>query len=196
MGENSKEVLLEKDGTANNKIKRRDFVVLTASGIAGAGVVAAAFPLLHSLSPAKDALALATVEVNISAVKPGQSMIVKWQGKPVFIKNRTNAEIKSVRNVDIKHLHDPQRDEDRVIKGKDNWLITIGVCTHLGCVPMGTKEGDNKGDFGGYFCPCHGSHYDASGRIRRGPAPKNLIVPEYYFLDNNVIVIGESSKEA
>ena len=161
---------------------RRDFVVLTASSAAGVGAVCAAWPLVDSLNPAADVLALSSVEVDISNIQPGQTVTVKWRGKPVFIRNRTKAEIKEARDATVADMIDPQTDEARVKAGHDNWLVTIGICTHLGCVPLANKVG--------WFCPCHGSHYDTSGRVVKGPAPLNLAVPLYSFINNNKIKIG------
>lgn len=167
---------------------RRDFLQLTAGafGAVGAGVVA--WPLVDSLNPAKDTLALSTTEVDVSPIALGQSITVMWRGKPVFIRHRTPAEIEEARAVDVAALPDKQTDEDRV--EKPEWLVTVGICTHLGCVPVGQKPTEARGDFGGWFCPCHGSHYDTSGRIRKGPAPKNLAVPPYEFISDTVIKIG------
>jgi ubiquinol-cytochrome c reductase iron-sulfur subunit len=140
------------------------------------------------MNPAADTLALASTEVDISAVEEGQAITVTWRGKPVFIRNRTEENIEAARSVDVGTLRDPQADEDRVKEAQ--WLVMIGVCTHLGCIPLGQKEGEPKGDFGGWFCPCHGSHYDTSGRIRKGPAPLNLHIPPYEFLDETTVKIG------
>lgn len=172
----------------NNKRKgetRRDFIVLSASTVAGVGAASFAWPLINSLNPSADVLALASTEVDISKVEKGQAIRIMWRGKPVFIRRRTEKEIADAREVKLDDLPDPERDQDRVKKGEDEWLILVGVCTHLGCVPLGYQ-----GDYGGWFCPCHGSHYDTSGRIRKGPAPKNLAVPPYEFSSNNVIKIG------
>lgn len=165
---------------------RRDFVVLTASAMAGVGAVSIAWPLVDSLNPSADVLALASTEVDISSIEVGQSIRIMWRGKPVFVRRRTKSEIEKARQEDsAKNLIDPQNDAERVKDGKDEWLVVVGICTHLGCVPLG-----NKGDYNGWFCPCHGSHYDTSGRIRKGPAPSNLVVPPYEFLNDNVIKIG------
>ncbi len=164
---------------------RRDFMVLTAGAMAAIGGGAAIWPFIDSMNPAADTRALASTEVDLSSVQPGQSIKVKWRGKPVFIRNRTPQEIEEARAVPLEELPDPQNDSDRVKPGKENWLIMVGVCTHLGCIPIG-----ESGDYGGWFCPCHGSHYDTSGRIRKGPAPKNLLVPEYKFISDTVIKIG------
>ena len=162
---------------------RRDFI-FTATAAAGAvGVGAAVWPLVDQMNPDASVKALASTEVDISSVKPGQSITVVWRGKPVFIKRRTKDEIEEARNVDIKDLPHPEKDEDRA---KDpEWLVMLGICTHLGCVPLG-----DKGEYNGWFCPCHGSHYDTSGRIRKGPAPTNLEIPKYEFVNSNTIKIG------
>jgi ubiquinol-cytochrome c reductase iron-sulfur subunit len=167
------------------KPTRRDFIVLTASAIAGLGAAIFAWPLLRTLSPSADVLALASIEVDLSKVPMGQTIRVKWRGKPVFIRRRTAEEIATARQEAVTDLRDPQNDQDRVKIGHEEWLVVVGVCTHLGCVPL-----SNQGDFGGWFCPCHGSHYDLSGRIRKGPAPQNLLVPPYEFVSNEVIKIG------
>ena len=165
--------------------KKRKLITTTAYCVAGVGAVGTSIPFIDSLNPAADVSALASVEVDISKIKVGEEKTVKWRGKPVFIKRRTAAEIKAARSVDLNELKDPQKDEDRVKKGKEEWLVTIGICTHLGCVPMG-----GAGEFKGWFCPCHGSVYDTSARIRKGPAPKNLAVPPYEFLNDTTIKIG------
>ncbi len=164
---------------------RRDFIVLGASALAGVGAASIAWPLVDSLNPSADVLALASTEVNLGGVEKGQSIKVMWRGKPVFIRRRTDKEVAEAREVDVNVLPDPEADTARVLEGHDEWLVVIGVCTHLGCVPLG-----NSGDYDGWFCPCHGSHYDTSGRIRKGPAPLNLPVPPYAFLNDNVIKIG------
>ena len=166
--------------------KRRDFIVLTASALAGVGSVASAVPFISSLNPAKDVKALSSIEVDISDLEPGAEMKVKWRGKPVFIKRRTSAEMTQGRSVDIKELRDPQTDQERVLEGKDEYLVVLGVCTHLGCIPLGKSSGD----YSAWFCHCNGSHYDVSGRIRKGPAPTNLLVPDYKFISDKVIKIG------
>ena len=166
--------------------EKRDFMVLSASALACAGAALAAVPLVSSMNPAKDVKALSSIEVDVSRLQAGEEMKVKWRGKPVFIKRRTKEQLAETRAVDVATLPDPQSDQDRVIKGEDEYLVVIGVCTHLGCVPLGKESGDYKG----WFCPCHGSHYDISGRIRKGPAPKNLVVPQYSFVSDKVIKIG------
>ncbi|MFO1243428.1 MAG: ubiquinol-cytochrome c reductase iron-sulfur subunit [Rickettsiales bacterium] len=172
--------------TEDNTTTRRDFLVLTAQAMAGVGAAAALWPLVDSMNPAKDVLAVSTTEIDLSPIAEGQSITIKWRGKPVFIRHRTPDEIKEAEAVKVDSLRDPQTDEARVKKGKEQWLVLIGVCTHLGCVPLGNRSGD----YHGWFCPCHGSHYDTSGRIRKGPAPLNLAVPPYEFLNDNRIKIG------
>ena len=167
---------------------RRDFLHIAATGVGAVGAAAAVWPFIHQMNPAADTLALASVEVDISALEEGQAMIVKWRGKPVIVRHRTAAEIAESKSVAMDDLIDPQADGDRV--QQDKWLVMIGVCTHLGCIPGGTKTGDERGEYGGWFCPCHGSHYDTSGRIRKGPAPKNLAIPEYTFLSETKLKIG------
>ncbi|HOO80971.1 MAG TPA: ubiquinol-cytochrome c reductase iron-sulfur subunit [Alphaproteobacteria bacterium] len=173
--------------TADSK-DRRDFLQLTGAAFGAVGIACAAAPMINSLNPAKDTLALATTEVDISGIPVGGSKTVMWQGKPVFIKHRTAEQIEEAGEVDISTLIDKQTDEQRV--KKPEWLVVVGVCTHLGCIPGGQKPTDAHGEYHGWFCPCHGSHYDTSGRIRKGPAPKNLMVPPYEFISDTVIKIG------
>src|SRR3984893_6061984 len=154
---------------------RRDFLILTATAIGAVGVAATIWPFIDSLNPARDTLALSTTEVDLSPIQVGQRLTVAWRGKPVFIDHRPQPEITEAQNFDISTLRDPQKDSDRV--KKPEWLVIVGVCTHLGCIPLGNKLGDDRGPFQGWFCPCHGSVYDTSARIRQGPAPQNLIVP-------------------
>ena len=163
--------------------ERRDFLFTASYALGAVGVGAAVWPLIDQMNPDASVKALATTEVDISTIELGKTITVLWRGKPVFIRRRTQEEISKAQNVNLEELKDPQKDEDRVKKSE--WLIMTGVCTHLGCVPLG-----DKGDFGGWFCPCHGSHYDTSGRIRKGPAPTNLEIPKYEFVDNNTIKIG------
>ena len=163
--------------------ERRDFLFTASYALGAVGVGAAVWPLIDQMNPDASVKALATTEVDISTIGLGKTITVLWRGKPVFIRRRTQEEISKAQNVNLEELKDPQKDEDRVKKSE--WLIMTGVCTHLGCVPLG-----EKGDFGGWFCPCHGSHYDTSGRIRKGPAPTNLEIPKYEFVDNNTIKIG------
>lgn len=169
---------------------RRDFLYYAGGFVTAFGVGAVAWPLIDSMNPAADTLALSSIEIDLSPIEPGQSITVKWRGKPVFIRRRTPKEVEAARNVSVADLPDPQTDDQRVKKGRGEWLILIGVCTHLGCIPLGQRSGERKGEYGGWFCPCHGSHYDTSGRIRKGPAPKNLEIPEYSFLPDNKLKIG------
>jgi ubiquinol-cytochrome c reductase iron-sulfur subunit len=167
---------------------RRDFLTLAATALGGVGAAAAIWPLIDSMNPAKDTLALSTTEVDLAPVQVGQRLTVSWRGKPVFIDHRPEPEIKAAAAVDVSSLRDPQTDAQRV--KKPEWLVVVGVCTHLGCVPLGQKPTDPRGEYGGWFCPCHGSQYDTSGRIRQGPAPANLVVPPYAFLSDTNIRIG------
>lgn len=167
---------------------RRDFLYLLTGATAVVGGAAMIWPLVDSMNPSADVLALASTEVDLSGIEEGMAITVKWRGKPVFIRHRTPEEIEQARAVEVDDLPDPQQDVDRVLEPQ--WLVMVGVCTHLGCVPLGQNSGDPRGDFGGWFCPCHGSHYDSSGRIRKGPAPRNLVVPEYAFVEEGVIRIG------
>lgn len=169
---------------------RRDFLHVAATGLGGVGAAVAAWPFIHQMNPAADTLALATVEVDLSAIGEGEAVKVMWQGKPIFIRHRTPAEIEDARSVEMADLVDKQSDAERVMEGQEKWLVVTGICTHLGCVPVGTSAGEDKGEFGGWFCPCHGSHYDTSGRIRKGPAPRNLAVPEYAFVGDTTLKIG------
>ena len=167
---------------------RRDFLLYTTIAVGAAGTAAALWPFVHSMNPAADTLALSTTDVDLAAIQPGQAITVVWQGKPVFVRYRTAEDIAAAAKDDTADLRDKAADGTRV--QKPEWLIVIGVCTHLGCVPLGQKAADPKGDFGGWFCPCHGSHYDTSGRIRKGPAPLNLPVPKYAFTSDTTIRIG------
>ena len=168
--------------------RRREFLYLGTLTLAAVGAGAFALPIIDSMNPAADVLALSSIEVDLSPIEVGQSITVKWRGKPVFIRRRTAEEIETARADNDADLKDPQPDDARV--QKPEWLILVGVCTHLGCIPLGQKSGDSRGEFGGWFCPCHGSHYDTSGRIRKGPAPENLAVPGYTFLDDSIVRIG------
>ncbi len=175
--------------TANSDDKsRRDFLLLSTITVGAVGSALAAWPFVDVMNPSADTLALSTTEVDLAPIEVGQSITVVWRGKPVFIRYRTEAEIKEARAVSLDDLIDPEADKDRT--QKPQWLIMVGICTHLGCIPLGQKANDPKGEFGGWFCPCHGSHYDSSGRIRKGPAPKNLQVPQYTFLTDTTIKIG------
>ena len=171
-------------------VRRRDFINIAAVSFAGVGAAAVALPLINQMSPSADVLALASTEVDISKIAPGQAIKTQWRKQPVFVRNLMPAEIAAAKKVPLSELRDPQSLGERTKPGKENWLITLGVCTHLGCVPLGTGEGENRGDYGGYFCPCHGSHYDTAARIRKGPAPLNLMVPDYEFTSPTVVTIG------
>ncbi len=161
---------------------------MAAGAMAAVGTGSVVWPFVHQMNPAADTLALSTTEVDLSAVEVGQSVTVMWRGKPVFIRHRTEKEIQDSKDVDVASLRDKQTDADRA--KIPEWLIVIGVCTHLGCVPLGQKQGDERGEYDGWFCPCHGSVYDASGRIRKGPAPTNLEIPTYTFLSDTLVRIG------
>ena len=168
---------------SEKKVKRREFIFTATYAVGAVGVGAAIWPLIDQMNPDASVKALASTEVDISSVEKGQSITVLWRGKPVFIRRRTDEEIAKARDVNLDELKHPEKDEDRA---KDpEWLVMLGVCTHLGCVPLG-----DKGEYGGWFCPCHGSHYDTSGRIRKGPAPTNMEVPKYEFVNINTIKIG------
>lgn len=167
---------------------RRDFLMIATGAFAAVGGALAVWPFIDQMNPAADTLALASIEVDISSIEVGQAIRVKWRGKPVFIRHRTPEEVATAKNDDGADLPDPQPDAERA--EKPEWLIVVGVCTHLGCVPLGTKDGEERGEFNGWFCPCHGSHYDTSGRIRKGPAPENLPVPEHTFVSDTVVKIG------
>ena len=165
------------------KSKRRDFIFTASYAIGAVGVGATVWPLIDQMNPDASVKALASTEVDVSTIERGQSITVLWRGKPVFIRRRTEEEIAKAKEVNLKDLKHPEKDEDRA--KNPEWLVMLGVCTHLGCVPLG-----DKGEYGGWFCPCHGSHYDTSGRIRKGPAPTNLEIPKYEFVDNKTIKIG------
>ncbi len=170
--------------------RRRDFLYVATGAFAAAGAAAVVVPLVNQMNPSADVLALASIDLDLSAVQPGQTIKVSWRGKPVFARQLTPVEIAEAKKVDVKTLRDPQTLSDRTKPGYEQWLITLGVCTHLGCVPLGAGEGEKRGDFGGYFCPCHGSQYDTAARIRSGPAPKNLEVPAYMFKSPTSVTIG------
>lgn len=170
----------------SNDISRRAFTYMMVAGMGITGMHAGkkvVQDFLATMSASADVLALAQIEIDLNTIPEGKNMVFKWRGKPLFVRHRTTDEVEDVRSVDVNSLRDPAHDADRV--QKDDWLVVIGVCTHLGCVPIA-----NAGDFGGYYCPCHGSHYDASGRIRKGPAPENLEVPAYEFMDESTMIVG------
>ena len=170
--------------------RRRDFINVAAVAFAGVGVGVIALPLISQMSPSADVLAQSTTELDVSAIQPGQAIKASFRKQPLFVRNLTPKEIAEADAVPLSDLRDPQTLAERTKEGRKNWLITLGVCTHLGCVPLGAGEGENKGPFGGYFCPCHGSAYDTAGRIRSGPAPQNLHVPEYTFTSDTVVTVG------
>ncbi len=175
---------------AGEGVRRRDFINIAAVSTLGIGAAVTLIPLISQMAPSADVLAESSVEIDIGAIESGQAIKAVFRKQPVFIRNLTPAEIAAAEKVDISSLRDPQTLEERTKEGKANWLITMGVCTHLGCVPLGAGEGEVKGEFGGYFCPCHGSSYDTAARIRKGPAPTNLEVPEYAFTSDTIVKIG------
>ena len=164
---------------------RRDFLYVAAGAVGAVGVAGAVWPLINQLNPDSSVLALASIEFDISGIEEGQSVTIKWRGLPVFVRHRTGAEIEEAKAVPLSDLKDPETDEQRTKEGHEQWLIMIANCTHLGCIPVG-----ESGDFDGWFCPCHGSHYDSAGRIRKGPAPKNLVLPPYEFVSDTLVQIG------
>ena len=181
---------------------RRDFLTVMAGSWAAVGAAATLWPLVQQMNPDASTQALASLEVDLTPIREGQAITVMWRGKPVFIRHRTKDEIEKARKTELRELVDtsarnellpertPATDANRIKKGKDNWLVLVGICTHFGCIPKGQSLGDAKGDYGGWFCPCHGSHYDTSGRIRKGPAPRNFDVPPYEFVSDSKIKIG------
>jgi len=171
---------MEKSGKKNN---RRDFLFTATYTVGAVGIGATIWPFIDQMNPDNSVKALATTEVDISKIQPGKSITVLWRGKPVFIKRRTETEISEAQTVNLDELKHPEKDGDRV--KKPEWLVMMGICSHLGCVPL-----SDKGEYNGWFCPCHGSHYDTSGRIRKGPAPTNMEIPKYVFIDENTIKIG------
>lgn len=168
-----------------DKPTRRDFLYVATGAVGAVGAASLVWPIINQLNPDASTMALASIEFSLAGIAEGQSVTIMWRGMPVFVRNRTAAEIEVARAVPLGELKDPETDEERIKPGHDNWLVMIANCTHLGCVPVG-----EAGDFDGWFCPCHGSHYDTSGRIRRGPAPTNLVVPPYHFINDTLIQIG------
>ena len=175
---------------ASGEVTRRDMLQLVALSGATIGAGAIAWPLIDSMNPSKDVLALSSVEVDLAPVTEGMGITIVWQGKPIFVRHRTPTEIKEAQEVPLGQLIEPQADSARVKSGHDQWIILIGICTHLGCVPLGNNPTDPRGQWGGWFCPCHGSQYDTSGRVRHGPAPANLALPPYAFESNTKIKVG------
>ncbi len=169
---------------------KRDFIFLATGATAAAGAAAVGWPLVAQMGKAADTLAAGSIEIDLSKIGEGQQLKMLWRGKPVFVRHRTAAEIAEANAVELSVLKDPEVDTDRLIAGpsgavNQKYLVMVGVCTHFGCVPVG-----EAGDFDGWYCPCHGSHYDTSGRIRKGPAPKNMVIPPYSFISENVIKVG------
>ena len=182
-------VVTKGDGT-DAGVRRRDFINIAAISAAGVGGVAVLVPLVSQMSASKDVLAESTTEVDVSALEEGQAIKAVFRKQPLFVRKLTPQEIAQANDVSLSALRDPETLAERTLEGHTNMLVTMGVCTHLGCVPLGAGEGENRGEYGGYFCPCHGSHYDTAGRIRKGPAPSNLVVPEYTFPSDTLIRIG------
>lgn len=176
--------------TESDGVRRRDFINVAAVSAAGVGGAAVLLPLISQMNPSKDVLAESSTELDIAAIQPGQAIKAVFRKQPLFVRRLTPAEIQAANATPTGSLRDPQTLAERTKEGHNDLLVTMGVCTHLGCVPLGAAEGENKGEFGGYFCPCHGSHYDTAGRIRKGPAPTNLEVPEYEFTSDTKIVVG------
>ncbi len=171
-------------------VRRRDWIHIAALSTAGVGAASVLFPLVSQMAPSADVLAASTTDVDISALQPGQSVKAEFRKQPLFVTRLTDATMAEASEIDVSSLRDPQSFEDRTQETDRSVLVQLGVCTHLGCVPLGAAEGENKGEFNGYFCPCHGSHYDAIGRIRKGPAPTNLAVPDFEFVSESVIRVG------
>jgi ubiquinol-cytochrome c reductase iron-sulfur subunit len=170
--------------------RRRDFINIAAVAWAGVGGAVIVLPLVNQMSPSADVLAQSTTELDLAKIAPGQAIKTTFRKQPLFVRNLTPKEIAEADAVAVSTLRDPQTLAERTKPGHKNWLITLGVCTHLGCIPLGAAEGENRGQFGGYFCPCHGSQYDTAARIRKGPAPKNLAVPPYTFTSDTTVTVG------
>jgi ubiquinol-cytochrome c reductase iron-sulfur subunit len=171
-------------------VRRRDWIHIAALSTAGVGGASLLFPLVSQMAPSADVKAASSTDVDVGLIQPGQSIKASFRKQPLFVKRLTAEEIAAAKKDDTVDMRDPQTFAERTKEGHEDILVTMGVCTHLGCVPLGAAEGENKGEFGGYFCPCHGSHYDVAGRIRKGPAPLNLKVPEYTFTSDTVIRVG------
>jgi len=172
------------------EIGRRDFLQLVTVAGAAITVGAIAWPLIDYMNPSKDVLALSSVEQDLTPIAEGSGITVMWRGKPIFVRHRTPAEIKEAQDTPLSQLIEPQPDSQRVKPGHAQWIVLIGICTHLGCIPLGNKPTDPRGEWGGWFCPCHGSQYDTSGRVRHGSAPLNLFIPPYGFTSDTKIKIG------
>ena len=171
-------------------VRRRDFIHIAAVSFAGVGGASVLYPLVSQMAPSADVLAASSTEIDVSAIEPGQAIKGEFRKQPLFVRRLTQAEIDEANAVDVASLRDAETLADRTKAGREDMLVTMGLCTHLGCVPLGAAEGENKGEYGGYFCPCHGSHYDTAGRIRKGPAPTNLAVPDYEFTSDTLIRVG------
>jgi ubiquinol-cytochrome c reductase iron-sulfur subunit len=182
------------EGVGPDGVRRRDFIYVAAVSFAGVGALATLAPLIVQMSPSADVLAQATTEIDISKVQVGQRIKALWRKQPVFVAHLTPKEVAEAEAVPVSSLRDPQSLQDRTKPGKVDWLVVVGVCTHLGCIPLGTGEEENRGPYGGYFCPCHGSIYDTAARIRQGPAQRNLAVPDYEFSSPTTVVIGQKGK--
>ena len=176
--------------SGDDGVRRRDFINIAAVSAAGVGGVATLLPLISQMAPSADVLAESSTEVEVSAIEPGQAIKAVFRKQPLFIRRLTLQEVAEANAVDKDSLRDPQSLAERTKEGHGDLLVTMGVCTHLGCVPLGAAEGEPRGEFGGYFCPCHGSQFDTAGRIRKGPAPTNLEVPVYEFTSDTVIRVG------
>jgi ubiquinol-cytochrome c reductase iron-sulfur subunit len=186
----------------NDDVTRRDFIYIATTAFLTIGAAAALWPAIDQMNPDASALSLASIDVDLTPIQVGQAATFMWRGKPIFIRNRTPAEIEKAKQTPLQALKDkdarimgastelPATDENRTKPGRENWLVMIGICTHLGCIPKGQSPADQKGPFGGWFCPCHGSAYDTAGRIRKGPAPRNLEIPPYQFVSDSKIKIG------
>jgi ubiquinol-cytochrome c reductase iron-sulfur subunit len=171
-------------------VRRRDWIHIAALSAGGVAAIGAVYPLVSQMAPSADVLAASTTDVDLAALEPGMAIKDSFRSQPLFVRRLTSEEIAEAEQVDVSSLRDPQSLAERTKEGKAEYLVTLGVCTHLGCVPLGAASGEDKGEFGGYFCPCHGSHYDTAGRIRKGPAPTNLVVPEYEFTSDTTIRVG------
>lgn len=171
-------------------VRRRDWIHIAALSAGGVAAIGAVYPLVSQMAPSADVLAASTTDVDLSTLEPGMAIKETFRSQPLFVRRLTGEEIAAADAVDMSTLRDPETLADRTKEGKKEFLVTLGVCTHLGCVPLGAASGEEKGEFGGYFCPCHGSHYDTAGRTRKGPAPTNLVVPEYEFTTDTTIRVG------
>ncbi len=190
------------DDHDNGDVTRRDFIYIATTAFVGIGAAAALWPAVDQMNPDASALSLASIDIDLSPIQPGQAITAMWRGKPVFVRNRTPEEIEKAKAVAVSELKDQDArvldaktpltatDENRTKAGKENWLVLVGICTHLGCIPKGQAPNDDRGAYGGWFCPCHGSAYDGVGRVRAGPAPRNLDVPPYQFVSDTKIKIG------